>query len=597
MTSVTLETLQSFEEKVVKEWFERFDALCILSKIQEADKVSALISYIGGTAYSILSDNFAPKSVAENSYVEIRRFLVGYKSTDVLIAVARYNFSRIKQLPNENVSQLFNRLNSAAIPCKFDKNKDNRLRDQLVVSPKELVLKIQAIEAIKEGITTMTEGKQTDTHHFSQVGAIQRRKPLSTIKNCFRCGRNHPPRKCPAYRAECDFCHRVGHFSSVCRKKNAKHNSTLRKPNDGISSRFNMKKGVVENFVESKDDTSYASILSVTQFKDQAKFEVVISINGTPINFFLDTGAQVTVLREDIARHLNLQIQRTKKQLFSYDGAHLNVIGQVSVKMQWDGVVKVVDLFVVKSNSSHHGLLGNDCINLFQKTVCINTIDTDSGIRSIEIDIGLKESFKPIFLKHRPIAIGLREKVKNEIENLVKRKIIEKVEYSEWATPIVVVPKPDGRIRMCGDYKVTLNKMIADVSVPTLSVEEMLAEIKSASFFSKIDLEGAYLQLKLNDASKLLTTINTPWGLYRYNRLPFGIKSAPGIFQTTMLKILNGLEGILVYLDDILIFGSTLKEEQSRLDQLMKRLKEYNVKLNSKKCEFHVEEINFLVTY
>ena len=168
------------------------------------------------------------------------------------------------------------------------------------------------------------------------------------------------------------------------------------------------------------------------------------------------------------------------------------------------------------------------------------------------------------------------------------------MDYSEWGTPLVIVRKPEGKIRMCGDYKVTLNPMIAEVSTPCLNVEDLLSEVGDSSYFSKVDLEGAYLQLKLNEKSKKLTTINTPWGLFQYNRLPFGVKSAPAIFQTAMLKIVSGLEGILVYLDDILVHSSSLEDHNSRLKLLLDHLNEYNVYLNAKKCVFNVSVINFL---
>jgi len=173
-------------------------------------------------------------------------------------------------------------------------------------------------------------------------------------------------------------------------------------------------------------------------------------------------------------------------------------------------------------------------------------------------------------------------------------KYIQKVNFSEWGTPIVIVKKTVGKIRMCGDYKVTLNPMLAEVCTPLLNMEDLLTEIGNSTIFSKIDLEGAYLQLKLNDKSKKFTTINTPWGLFQYNRLPFGIKTAPGIFQTTMLKITNGLSGVLVYLDDILVYGESKKDHDEKLNKLLDRLKYHNVQLNRAKCVFGTNEIKFL---
>jgi len=215
-------------------------------------------------------------------------------------------------------------------------------------------------------------------------------------------------------------------------------------------------------------------------------------------------------------------------------------------------------------------------------------------VKKITVDIGLKSNYSPIFKKSRPIPLGLRETVKTEIDRMESQNIIEKVQYSEWGTPIVIVKKPNGKIRLCCDYKVTLNTQIAEVATPNLNVEDLLSEVGKAKFFTKLDLEGAYLQLKLNERSKNPTTINTPWGLYRFNRLPFGIKSAPSIFQTAMQQITLDLPGVLVYLDDILVFGNTEKEHDERLEALNKKLVEFNVKLNMEKSLIKSRQVKFL---
>ena len=117
--------------------------------------------------------------------------------------------------------------------------------------------------------------------------------------------------------------------------------------------------------------------------------------------------------------------------------------------------------------------------------------------------------------------------------------------------------KSDGRVRLCGEYKVTVNQASKLDKYALPRIDYLLASLAGGKSFSKLDLAQAYLQVLLEDESKKFTTINTHKGLYQYNRLPFGISSAPEIFQRTIENILQGIPNVVVYIDDILITGKT----------------------------------------
>ena len=108
----------------------------------------------------------------------------------------------------------------------------------------------------------------------------------------------------------------------------------------------------------------------------------------------------------------------------------------------------------------------------------------------------------------------LQRTTKEELDHLESSGIITKVYESEWATPIVCVLKPNGALRLCADYSVTLNKSITTVKYPLPSIEEVIGQMGNAKIFSKLDLQNAYLQLPLSEESKLFTTINTSEGMY-----------------------------------------------------------------------------------
>ena len=126
--------------------------------------------------------------------------------------------------------------------------------------------------------------------------------------------------------------------------------------------------------------------------------------------------------------------------------------------------------------------------------------------------------------------------------------------------------KCDGSIRICGDYKVTVNLAAKTDTYPLPKIEDLFASQSGGKLFSKVDLARACHQISLGEQSKEYTTINTPKGLHCYNRLPFGMASTPCIFQRKMESILQGIDHICVYFDDILITGATEKEHLQNLD-------------------------------
>jgi len=122
-------------------------------------------------------------------------------------------------------------------------------------------------------------------------------------------------------------------------------------------------------------------------------------------------------------------------------------------------------------------------------------------------------------------------KVKNEIASMLRQGVISPVTVpTEWCSGIVPVPKPNGRVRICVDVA-PLNKAVQRKTHPMGSVDESLAMLGESRVFTKLDANSSFWQIPLDEDSKLLTTFVTPFGRFRFNRLPFGISSAPKIFQ------------------------------------------------------------------
>jgi hypothetical protein len=185
--------------------------------------------------------------------------------------------------------------------------------------------------------------------------------------------------------------------------------------------------------------------------------------------------------------------------------------------------------------------------------------------------------------------------VKSELDAMIKQGVISPVtEPTTWCSGMVVVPKKNGNIRLCVDLT-SLNKAVQREIHPMKSVDENLSKLKDSCFFSKLDANSGFWQLPLDEESQKLTTFITPFGRFFFNRLPFGISSAPEIYQRTMSNILHGLEneGVICHMDDVLIHGRTKEEHHQRVRKVLQRLQEAGITLNSK-CEFTKERIKFL---
>lgn len=204
-------------------------------------------------------------------------------------------------------------------------------------------------------------------------------------------------------------------------------------------------------------------------------------------------------------------------------------------------------------------------------------------------------------VKHQPrrVAAPIKKEVRAKIEELEKQGILEKVtEPSDWISSMVVVKKPD-KLRICLDPQ-DLNKALRRSHYILPTIEEILPSLSKAKYFSVLDAKDGFLQVQLDDESSKLTTFWTPFGRYKWLRMPFGITSAPEEYQRRLHELLHGLSGIEVVADDILVYGcgetaeEALKDHDTNLTQLLLRAREVNLKLNEKKFKLRVKEVPYI---
>ena len=286
----------------------------------------------------------------------------------------------------------------------------------------------------------------------------------------------------------------------------------------------------------------------------------------------------------------------------------LQVLGQCRVNLTHDGKSSCQQVFVVKGlRSNLLGLPAIKATRLDETTtttapLCskyiherFRTVFQGLGNLGEDYEIKLKPGANPFALfTPRRVPLPLREKVAEELKRMEAMGVISKVDIpTPWCAGMVVAPKKSGAVRICVDLK-PLNQSVLREVHPLPKVDDTLAQLTGARLFSKLDANSGFWQIPLSPASRLLTTFITPFGRFCFNKLPFGISSAPEHFQKRMSRILTGLEGVVCQMDDILVFGHNKAEHDARLLAALQRIKSAGATLNTQKCEFSQISITFL---
>ena len=181
-------------------------------------------------------------------------------------------------------------------------------------------------------------------------------------------------------------------------------------------------------------------------------------------------------------------------------------------------------------------------------------------------------------MKIRSVPLTIREKVEAELERMVATSVIKPVCFSEWASPIVPVLKRNGQVRICGDFKQTVNPVLQIDKYPIPNIDDLYSKVSGGRHFTRLDLSDAYLQVTLDKESQKLTTINTNKGLFMYTKC-FGIASSSGVFQRIVNQLIQGIPRTVAYLDDVLISGRTMEEHNSNLRAVFMRLRDAGLRL------------------
>jgi len=183
--------------------------------------------------------------------------------------------------------------------------------------------------------------------------------------------------------------------------------------------------------------------------------------------------------------------------------------------------------------------------------------------------------------------------VQNEIDEMLKMGIITHSD-SPWASPIVIVPKPDGSIRLSVDYR-RVNSLTVLDPFPLPRVEVLVDKLGRANYLTKVEMTRGYWQVPLDDTSMPVSAFVTPTGHFHWRCMPFGLRNAPATFSRLVTILLKGLEYCSgAYIDDIIIFSNTWEEHLKHLNLVFNRVREAGLTLNLKKCVFATGEVDYL---
>ncbi|XP_054723042.1 uncharacterized protein K02A2.6-like [Uloborus diversus] len=328
----------------------------------------------------------------------------------------------------------------------------------------------------------------------------------------------------------------------------------------------------------------------------------------------VDSGAKVTIIDSFTFKELfptnPPRLENCPYIIRDYNKNAVKILGQCDVDVHYSSFKGKLPILIAKE--PRESLLGTNwfeplgtCLTGVHR---ISNLTLDSVVEEFSdvfkdelgtykgapITLKLDPTFRPIQLKARTVPYALKQKIEKELQRLQEQGAIEPVDYAEWTTPVVPILKSNGEIRLCGDYKCTLNRALGQYPYPVPAVSQVLAELAGSRYFIKLDLSQAYLQLTVDEDSAMAQTIVTHKGAFKCKRLQFGISSAPGIFQQFIERLLSSIPGVLPYFDDVLIKGSTMEELTERFRQVLKKFSESGLRLNKEMCIIGASSIQYL---
>lgn len=608
-----------------RNWIQRFELFCTASGIAEkTEKVQcATFLHVAGEE-AIKVCNMFHFTDAEKDKIEVlKEKFKEYCEPRKNLPYIRHMFFTRAQKQGESIDTYVTDLKNKAKDCEFGALHDSLVRDRIVcgiindqvrgrlLREADLTLD-KAVDISRASEITTTQVKaRTEEVEVNKLRVVRPKdnkntqktaKPEQNERNCNRCGYKHG-KNCPAYGQMCNVCRKKNHFAKMCRaapeqRKQCGKKVHVLEQNENETEMF---LGTLE--VENKDifemestESRQANDMWTEKFKIKDKY----------VTFKLDTGADCNAMSFKTLESLGLSdaLKTSTTKLVPFFGQKVAALGKKCVTCEYKGQKHKIEFEITKEEVStilgaeaclklglvkrmyevnkEHNIL-KDYNDLFDGLGCL------PGQHHIQID----HTVTPVVHAPRKIPVALRERVVKELQRMESMGVIARqTEPTEWVNSMVTVVTPK-KIRICMDPK-DLNQAIKREHYPLLTVEEVASRMPNAKYFSVLDANQGFWQIKLDTESSKLCTFNTPIGRFRFLRLPLGISSASEVFQRAIAEMIEDLDGVVNIIDDLLVWGDSQQEHDERLKRLLDRAREYNLKLNKNKCFIRTKEIKYI---
>lgn len=559
----------------------------------------------------------------------------------------RYVFNRRDQESNESVDAYVTALRKLAKTCNYGTLADSLIRDRIVVGINDNSARKKLLQAGKLTLSqcidicrsSETSARQLKTMNQEDVRLVKEEKvnPAGKKKagvsdnrprtesresrmTCKFCARQHPfaKKNCPAWGNTCKKCGLPNHFAVCCRES---------------------KKKVLFMDFDSDDDEYVAEIDVKEQVNALAprnhasKIFATLLVNGGEEKFQLDSGSTVNLMSDKTVERLCgtgclKDLDKTSVTLVMYNQSEVKPLGKkrfrvtnpknnkkYSIEFHIVGGVSPCKSILGLRASKHlqlltineHNILAvdsndEDPVNLKKEDYISLYKDVFSGEGKLagQLHLEIDKDVHPVQLPTRRVPIALKEPLKQELDRLSSIGMILKVDTpTEWISAVVVTTKKNGKVRLCIDPK-PLNEALHRNHYPLPTIDDVLPLLSKARVFTVLDAKNGFWHIQLDEPSSYATTFGTPWGRYRWLRMPFGLSPAPEEFQRRIDIALEGLPGQKAIADDILVFGSGDTDEEAfrdhdrHLKEVFTRCQQKGIKLNADKMQFRQKQVTYM---
>uniref|UniRef100_A0A1B8Y8I2 Gypsy retrotransposon integrase-like protein 1 n=1 Tax=Xenopus tropicalis TaxID=8364 RepID=A0A1B8Y8I2_XENTR len=532
--------------------------------------------------------------------------------------VERYTFFSRNQEPGENIDTYVTELKILASTCEFGDIRDSLIRDRIVCGIRDTHLRerllreenlalekclqiCRASELTKDSLKMIEGPSESMVHAVTGKGKI-RYKIQGVSILCKYCGKRHErdKEKCPAYGQTCRLCGKRNHFSAQCRQSSKSQHravNTVTQDTDSDSTEDIM-------WLQLQSAAESVNVVKPPMVNDSNQLFATFLLDKKPNKFQLDCGASCNVIPCHMFKK-EVKLEHTDQVLMMYNKSMLKTYG---LKLHNPCNKKSYRLeFTVVKNRDHMPLLGVKAVQAmdlikvqFHNIMALQgsaslqsspeKLDYDLDLQIIQANyadlfkgdgclegkykLEVNTAIEPPRLPTRRVPVALMQPLKEELQDLHSRHIIEPVQKStDWISSLVIVKKPSGKLRICIDPK-PLNKTLKRNHYPMPTIEDILPDLSEARIFSVCDVKNRFWHVELDEKSK--------------------------VFQQRLNQALEGLAGVKTIADDILIVGegdsleSATRDHDLKMIKLLERCRQKGIKLNLEKCKLKMTDVPYI---